>query len=262
MSAIEIVLILLAALGAGTINAVVGSGTMITFPTLITFGYEPVTATMSNAIGLVPGSASGSWGYRKELRGQGRRLLQLLPASLLGAACGAWLLLHLPPSVFRLVVPFLLGLAMILVVVQPKIQAWARRRTEAAGGDGQSVSRGKNVLLIFLVFLIGIYGGYFTAAQGILLLGVMGALLPEGLQRLNALKNVLALAVNLVAATAYTIVAFDRISWPVVGLIAIGSLIGGFVGAHFGRRLPPIALRTIIVVLGVIAIARLVLASP
>ncbi|HLT62510.1 MAG TPA: sulfite exporter TauE/SafE family protein [Microlunatus sp.] len=259
MSPIEILLILLAAVGAGTINAVVGSGTMITFPTLITFGYEPVTATMSNAIGLVPGSASGSWGYRRELKGQGKRLLQLLPASLLGAVCGAWLLLHLPPSVFRFIVPFLLILALVLVVTQPRIQAWARRRTEAAGGDGETLSRGRTALLIFLVFLIGIYGGYFTAAQGILLVGAMGALLPESLQRLNALKNVLALAVNLVAATAYTLVAFDRISWAAVGLIAVGSTVGGFVGAHFGRRLPPLALRIIIVVLGLIALARLLL---
>lgn len=259
MSPVEILLILLAGVGAGTINAVVGSGTMITFPTLITFGYEPVVATMSNAIGQVPGSASGSWGYRRELKGQGRRLLQLLPASLLGAICGAWLLLHLPQTVFRVIVPVLLGLAVLLVVLQPRIQAWARRRAEAAGEDGETLSRGKTVLLIFLVFLIGIYGGYFTAAQGILLVGAMGALMPESMQRLNALKNVLALGVNIVAAVAYTIVAFDRISWPAAGLIAGGTLVGGFIGASVGRRLPPIALRTIIVVLGVIAIARLLL---
>jgi uncharacterized membrane protein YfcA len=161
--------------------------------------------------------------------------------------------------VFRVIVPVLLGLAVLLVVLQPRIQAWARRRAEAAGEDGETLSRGKTVLLIFLVFLIGIYGGYFTAAQGILLVGAMGALMPESMQRLNALKNVLALGVNIVAAVAYTIVAFDRISWPAAGLIAGGTLIGGFIGASVGRRLPPIALRTIIVVLGVIAIARLLL---
>lgn len=257
MTTVEIIVIFLAGIGAGTINAVVGSGTLVTFPTLVAFGFPPVTATMSNAIGLVPGSASGTWGYRRELAGQGRRLRWQLPASFAGAIVGAWLLLHLPETVFKQVVPVLLVVALILVVIQPRLQVAIKRRAEAAGRDQSVVGPWRYTVLIVGTFLVGIYGGYFAAAQGILLIGVMGALLPETMQRMNAAKNLLTLVVNAVAATAYTLVAFDRISWAAAGLIAAGSLIGGFVGAHFGRRLSPVALRACIVVLGVIALWRL-----
>ncbi len=257
MSPVEIIAIFLAGIGAGTINAVVGSGTLVTFPTLVAFGIPPVTATMSNAIGLVPGSASGTFGYRRELSGQGERLRWQIPASLLGAICGAWLLLHLPETTFKKVVPVLLVLALTLVVVQPSLQRWIRRRAEAAGRDQSVVTRGRFVTLIIGTFLVGIYGGYFAAAQGILLVGVMGALLPETMQRINGAKNLLTLVVNVVAATAYTLVAFDRISWAAVGLIAVGSLIGGFLGSHYGRRLSPVALRGCIIVLGIVALWRL-----
>jgi uncharacterized membrane protein YfcA len=251
------ILIALAGVGAGAINAVVGSGTLITFPTLVTLGYPPVTSTMSNAVGLVAGSVSGTWGYRRELRGQWQRLRWQMVASLTGGVLGSWLLLHLPEKVFTRVVPVLLILALVLVVVGPRIQEWARRRAERRGQEPDHVSRGRMVALVVLTFAVGVYGGYFTAAQGILLMGVMGALLPEDPQRMNAAKNLLALIVNLVAAVAYTIVAFDRISWLSAGLIAGGSLVGGFLGAHYGRRLPPNALRAVIVVVGLIGLWRL-----
>jgi len=251
------ILIALAGVGAGAINAVVGSGTLITFPTLVALGYPPVTSTMSNAVGLVAGSASGTWGYRRELRGQWNRLKWQLPASFLGAGIGAWLLLHLPEKVFQQVVPVLLVLALVLVVVGPRIQNWARRRSEAAGESAQHVSPPKMVMLVIATFAVGIYGGYFTAAQGIMLIAAMGALLPEDMQRMNAAKNLLSLVVNIVAAVAYTVVAFDRISWPAAALIAVGSLIGGFLGAHYGRRLSPNVLRAVIVVVGLIGLWRL-----
>ncbi|MGZ5393252.1 MAG: sulfite exporter TauE/SafE family protein [Mycobacterium sp.] len=251
------ILIALAGVGAGAINAVVGSGTLITFPTLVALGYPPVTSTMSNAVGLVAGSASGTWGYRRELRGQWNRLKWQLPASFVGAGLGAWLLLHLPEKVFLQVVPVLLILALVLVVVGPRIQEWARRRSEAAGESAEHVSPRKMVMLVVATFAVGIYGGYFTAAQGIMLIAAMGALLPEDMQRMNAAKNLLSLVVNIVAAVAYTVVAFDRISWPAAGLIAVGSLIGGFLGAHYGRRLSPNALRAVIVVVGLIGLWRL-----
>ena len=266
---VDMILIALAGVAAGAINAVVGSGTLVTFPTLVALGYPPVTSTMSNAVGLVAGSMSGTWGYRRELRGQWNRLAWQLPASFIGAGLGAWLLLHLPETVFHEIVPVLLVLALALVVVGPRIQAWARRRAEAAvrvqagvtnGGLQQPtdhVSTGRMVALVVATFAVGVYGGYFTAAQGILLIAAMGLLLPEDMQRMNAAKNLLSLVVNIVAAVTYTVVAFDRISWQAAGLIAAGSLIGGFVGAHYGRRLSPNMLRGAIVVVGLIGLYRL-----
>lgn len=251
------ILIALAGVGAGAINAVVGSGTLITFPTLVALGYPPVTATMSNAVGLVAGGVSGTWGYRRELRGQWNRLRWQIPASFIGAGCGAWLLLHLPEKVFTQVVPVLLIMALVLVVIGPRIQTWVKRRAEANGQSADHVSAARTTALVAATFAVGIYGGYFTAAQGILLIAAMGALLPEDVQRMNAAKNLLSLVVNVVAAVAYTVVAFDRISWAAAGLIAVGSLIGGFVGAHYGRRLSPTVLRGVIVVVGLIGLYRL-----
>jgi len=252
-----VIAIFLAGIGAGTINTVVGSGTLVTFPTLLAFGYPPVTATMSNAVGLVPGNISGTWGYRRELAGQGDRLRWQVPGSFLGALTGAWLLLHLPETTFRKVVPVLLVFALILVIAQPRIQAWARRRAEAAGRDHDQITRSRMVLLVVSTYLTGVYGGYFAAAQGIVLIGLMGILLTDSMQHINAAKNVLTLVVNVVAAATYALVAFDRIDWPAAALIAAGTLIGGFLGAHVGRKLSPTLLRTVIVVLGVVALWRL-----
>ncbi|MDY6998916.1 MAG: sulfite exporter TauE/SafE family protein [Actinomycetota bacterium] len=257
MPVIDMILIALAGVGAGAINAVVGSGTLITFPTLVALGFPPVTATMSNAVGLVAGGVSGTWGYRRELRGQRRQLTWQIPASFIGAVLGAWLLLHLPETVFVTVVPVLLVIALALVVVGPRIQSWARQRAEKAGHATDYVSTRRMAALVVATFAIGVYGGYFTAAQGIMLVAAMGALLPEDMQRMNAAKNLLSLVVNVVAAVAYTVVAFDRISWTAAALIAVGSLAGGFLGAHYGRRLSPNALRAVIVVVGLIGLYRL-----
>ena len=249
--------IVLAAVGAGAINSLVGSGTLITFPTLVALGFPPVTATMSNAVGLVAGGVSGTWGYRAELTGQWRRLRWQIPASVCGAAIGAFLLLHLPEKVFTRIVPALLIAALVLVIAGPRIQSFAKRRARAAGRAADHVSPLRMAALVLGTFAVGIYGGYFTAAQGILLIGVMGALLPEDLQRMNAAKNLLSLLVNVVAAIGYTLVAFDRVNWTAAGLIAIGSLIGGWLGARYGRRLSPNALRAAIVVVGLIGLYRL-----
>jgi uncharacterized protein len=253
----HLLLIGLAGFGAGAINALVGSGTLITFPTLVALGYPPVTATMSNAVGLVAGNVSSTWGYRAELSGQWDRLRWQLPASLAGAVLGAYLLLHLPEKVFIRIVPVLLVLALVLVVAGPRIQSWARRRAEEAGRSPEHITPARMAVLVIGTFAVGIYGGYFTAAQGILLVGVMGVLLPESVQRMNAAKNIMVLVVNVVAAVSYTLVAFDRISWPVAGVIAAGSLIGGSLGARYGRRLSPNALRATIVVVGLIGLYRL-----
>ncbi len=150
------ILIALAGVGAGAINAVVGSGTLITFPTLVALGYPPVTATMSNAVGLVAGGVSGTWGYRRELRGQWSRLRWQIPASLIGAGIGAWLLLHLPEKVFIQIVPVLLVTALVLVVIGPRIQAWARVRAEQTGRSLEHVTPARMAALVAGTFAVAI----------------------------------------------------------------------------------------------------------
>lgn len=249
----EALALFMAGIGAGTINTVVGSGTLITFPTLIAFGYPPVVANISNNIGLVPGGVSGTWGYRAELVGQRPYLRLLIPMSFLGSVTGALLLLRLPERVFSQVVPVLLAISIVLVVVQPRLQKHLRLRRERAG----RAANAHNPLVASVgTYGAGVYGGYFGAAQGVLLVGLLGALLPESLQRVNALKNLLSLVVNSVAALIFCLLAFGDVHWGVVGLIAAGSLIGGLVGARVGRRLPPPVLRGVIVVVGLFAIGR------
>ncbi|EID54100.1 sulfite exporter TauE/SafE family protein [Saccharomonospora xinjiangensis] len=250
------VVITVAGVWAGMINAVVGSGTLVTFPVLVALGYPPVTATTSNAIGLAPGSISGAVGYRHELRGQRTRLLRFTPASLIGALCGAVLLLSLPADAFETVVPALVGLAVVLVIVQPKVSSWVLRRREEREQSGAAEAAYGGWLVLGLIFLIGVYGGYFTAAQGVMLMAVMGMLLNETLQRLNAVKNVLSAVVNVVAGTVYAFVA--PVNWIVVALLAVGSVAGGLLGAKVGRRLSPTALRAVIVIVGLAAMVQLV----
>ncbi len=242
-----------AGIAAGGINAIVGSGTLITFPVLLAFGLPPVTANVSNTVGLVPGSISGVVGYRRELAGQRSRLLQLGTASLLGGITGAVLLLTMPASAFTAIVPVLIIAALILVVVQPRLAAWVRKRRD--DDDSAGPAHGGPVLLA-AVFATGIYGGYFGAAQGVLLLGLLGVFVHEDIQRLNGVKNVLALIVNAVSATIF--VAIAEVNWQVVALIAVGSVIGGQLGAKLGRRMSPNVLRAVIVVVGTIAVIRLV----
>ena len=250
MSLLEALLIGLAGLAAGTINTVVGSGTLITFPTLIAFGVPPVTANVSNNIGLVPGSLSGAIGYRRELVGQRGRVLRLAVASVLGALGGAVLLLTLDEDAFSAVVPVLIVIGLTMVVLQPRITRWVEARRERTGRAAPGVIGPWWVWP--LVLLTGVYGGYFGAAQGVLLMAVMGIGIPETLQRLNGVKNVLAMLVNLVAGLVFAFVA--DVDWLVVALIGVGSLIGGQVGATVGRRLPDAVLRVTIVVVGLTAL--------
>jgi uncharacterized membrane protein YfcA len=243
--------VLAAGAGAGMINAVVGSGSLITFPTLLAVGYGPLLANVSNNVGLVPGGLSAVVGYRRELRGQRERLVRLGAASLAGGLTGSVLLLALPESVFDRVVPVLVLLGVVLVAVQPRVSARlaARRRDDAPEHGG--------VILLAGVYLTGVYGGYFGAGQGILLLALLGILVPDDLQRLNGVKNALAMTVNAVAALVFVAVA--HVAWEVVGLVAAGSVVGAQLGASFGRRLPPAVLRGIVVAVGLVAVARLVL---
>ena len=279
-----------AGLAAGTINAVVGSGTLITFPTLLAFGYPPVLANVSNNVGLVPGVASGVHGYRAELVGQRRRVIRLGSASVCGGLVGAILLLVLPAGAFKEIVPALIGIALLMIIFQPRLARWMAARqvaraaaraeepdrdggaggTGGAGGAGgtgavgvvapvtraqeSAVQIGGPVLWV-LVFLSGVYGGYFGAAQGVLLIGLMGIAFTDTMQRINAVKNVMAGLVNGVAALVF--VAATHIDWGAAGLIACGAILGGQIGARIGRKLPPWGLRLLIICVGVVALVKL-----
>jgi uncharacterized protein len=241
------VAVLIAGMAAGTINVVVGSGTLITFPTLLAFGVPPVTANVSNTIGLVPGVASGVVGYRRELRGQRARAVRLGSASVSGGIVGAVLLLSLPDGAFSAIVPALIVVGLLLVVLQPRISRWVDARHEGARGEFGPW------WVWPAVFGTGVYGGYFGAAQGVILMGVLGIGIADSLQRLNGLKNVLAGLVNGVAGVIFVVVA--DVDWKVVALIAAGSIVGGQLGATVGRRLSPLVLRIVIVVVGLVALA-------
>jgi uncharacterized membrane protein YfcA len=250
MGAGEILSIALAGLAAGAINTLVGSGTLITFPVLLAFGYAPVTANVSNTVGLVPGSVSGALGYRRELAGQGRRALRLGSMSVLGGITGAVLLLVLPASAFKAIVPAFIGAAVVLTVLQPRLSRWLLARQI-------DLEHPRSVFAPIAIYLTGGYGGYFGAAQGILLLAILGVALAQDLQRTNALKNVLAGLVNGVAGLYFIFAA--HIEWAPAGIIAATSILGAQIGARYGRRLPPPALRAVIVAVGIFAIVRLLL---
>lgn len=283
-----------AGLAAGTINAVVGSGTLITFPTLLAFGYPPVLANVSNNVGLVPGVASGVHGYRAELVGQRRRIIRLGSASVCGGLVGAILLLVLPAGAFKEIVPALIGIALVMIIFQPRLaRRMAARQlaraaapagelgadggtngTSSTGGTGSTTGTGGTStvrvvapvaketpvqiggpVLWVLVFLSGVYGGYFGAAQGVLLIGLMGIAFTDTMQRINAVKNVMAGLVNGVAALVF--VAATHIDWGAAGLIAAGAILGGQLGARVGRKLPPWGLRVLIICVGVVALVKL-----
>ena len=248
MTLLESLAVLLAGVAAGTINAIVGSGTLITFPTLLAVGYPPVLANVSNTIGLVPGSVSGVIGYRRELVGQRSRLVRLGTASVLGGITGALLLLRLPEAAFQAIVPVLIAVGCVLVVAQPWITRHVSPRPHAPAHG--------SVTVWILVYSAGVYGGYFGAAQGVLLIAIMGIGITETMQRINATKNVLAGLVNAVAAVVFIVVS--DVAWQAAATIAVGAAIGGQLGSTVGRRLPSPVFRGLVALVGVAAIVKLV----
>ncbi|TDS82664.1 sulfite exporter TauE/SafE family protein [Nesterenkonia aurantiaca] len=293
LSLAQLLLILVAGIWAGAINTVVGSGTLVTFPVLVAMGVPPVSATVSNAMGLIAGNFTGAWGYRREIRQVKSVLKKLVPASILGGVIGATLLITLPEEVFGRVAPILIVVSLAFVIAQPRLSAWVRARAaarekdaetagsgdaaddatddsagdSAEGGPGKAAQAGRpsmptvSLVLMLLVFAAGIYGGYFVAAQGILLMGILGIFLMANIQQANGVKNLLVAVVNLTAAISYVLVDYllrepaDRvILWEVVVVIAVGSTLGGLIGAWVGRRLSPLVLRLIIVTLGLVAL--------
>ena len=247
MTPFETVVIVLAGCAAGAINTIVGSGSLITFPTLLAFGYSPIVANVSNTLGLVPGSLSGAVGYRRELAGQRDRAVRLGIAAMLGGLTGGLLLLALPAASFATIVPFLILFACALMAVQPRLSTWMAARRGEREGHPAGLTIG--------VYLTGIYGGYFGAAQGVILISLLGIFLSDGLQRLNGLKNVLAALINGAAAVLFILLA--PVDYRVALLLAIGSITGGQLGAYVGRRLSPLALRGIVIGVGTLVAVKM-----
>lgn len=249
MTWIECILVVTAGMSAGIMNTIVGSGTLITFPVLLSVGMPPVTANVVNNIGLAPGSLSGAVGYRRELSGPRGRIVRYSAAASLGGVTGAFLLVVLPSSVFQVVAPALIAAALLLVLLEPwlqlRLETW--RRSAPPRGSWS---------MIVIIFLTSVYGGYFGAGQGVILLALMGLLMAETLQQVNALKNVLQAVDNGASALLFAVIA--NVDWFAVALVALGAIIGGQVGARIGRRMPTTILRAVIVVIGVVGIIQLV----
>lgn len=246
------VLIVAAGVASGFINAIVGSGSLISFPALVGQGFARLPANIANNIGQFPGSISAVYGYRKELKNQQARIKKLVPASFLGSVTGALLLLKFPDS-FQQVVPFLVLLGVALVLLAPHVQA--RVKARQAAGAAQKHPDQINALTTGIVLLAGIYGGYFGAGQGVILVGVLGMAISDELVRINALKNVLVTIVNGIAAVIFVI--RGNVPWLAAGLIGIGAIVGAQLGARLGRKIPPTVLRRFIAVIGVVAALKL-----
>ncbi|HWM11325.1 MAG TPA: sulfite exporter TauE/SafE family protein [Solirubrobacteraceae bacterium] len=243
MTLLEALAVLAAGTVAGGVNAVVGSGSLITFPTLLAVGFSPVTANVSNCVGLVPGGVSGSFGYRRELRGQWRLCAILGIGTTIGAVLGGILLLELPDAVFDAVVPALILLAVVLMALKPAPKPHA-------GGPNMTAGVASS-------FATGVYGGYFGAAQGIILVSLLRLSFPYDMQVLNAMKNVLAGVANAVAGMLFILVA--DVAWDAALLIAAGSVVGAAVGARYGRRIPSEILRRVVIVYGAIVAVILII---
>ena len=255
-------IVLLAGLVAGTINAVVGSGTLITFPILLILGVPPVVANISNTLGLVPGAAASVWEYRSTLVRSRSLLARVVPFTVVGAIAGSVLVVALPSDVFAGVVPVLIALALVAVVLQPWFQRLARARLAATGAgdagsaglDGDGMATSVRCYTAVILLLLGAYGGYFGAAQGILLLVTLSLALGGSYGHVNGIKNVLGGLANLVGSIVFMVTAWAQIDWVTVGLISAGSIVGGLVGARWAKRLPPLAYRIVILVVGATAL--------
>lgn len=253
MSVLDAVFMVVAGVWAGGINAIVGSGSLVTFPTLLLLGVPAVPANISNNLAMLGGGVTAIVGYRRELAGGWPFLRTLVPLSVVGALSGALLLLALPASAFHAIVPVLIAFGLLLVILGPRMQ-----RREGHSGMAGHLPGWRRPALMAGVTLAAAYGGYFGAAQGVILMGLLSALAAGDLQTLNGYKNVLAFVANLVAAAVFITVAWDQIRWEVVLLVGGGAFIGGWLGANVGRRLPAPVLRAVIVVIGIVGIVKVV----
>jgi hypothetical protein len=245
----DVVLLLAAGLGAGTVNGVAGGGTLVSFPALLATGLPALQANVTSTVGIWPGYLGGVAGFRSEVREQPRdRLGTLSGAAVLGAAVGSVLLLVTPVSAFKSLAPYLVLAACLLFSLQPLISRWMKARLAGAADEHLRLATVGTVLG-------SVYGGYFGAGLGVILLALLGLTLPDDLVRTNGLRAALSLVVNCVAALVFLVAA--HVAWSDAGLLAGSSLVGGYFGARLARRLPPVAFRLLVVTLGLVTAARL-----
>jgi uncharacterized membrane protein YfcA len=244
LSILNFILVGLAAMAAGAINALAGGGTLITFPTLVAVGLPAVAANVTNTVALCPGYLGGTLGQAKDLKGQGRRLWLTLPAGVIGGVIGGVLLLYTGEKIFRALVPFLILLASGLLAIQDPVRAWLTRRIE----QNKSATPSERWAML-PVGLAAIYGGYFGAGLSVIVLAVLGLILDDSLTRLNALKQVIGFATNVAAAIFF--VFSGKVVWPVAAVMAVGALLGGALGGRLAGRVKPSTLRWMVVAIGV-----------
>ena len=254
MTGFEQLAVVAAGFGAGVLTSTVGVASLLSFPILVAVGLPPVVANATNTVGMTPAGLSGSFGYRRELSEHPRVTATVVATCMVGSVAGATLLLALPPGVFEAVVPWLILFTCVLVGAQPRISSWLRKRQ---GADLVEPRTTMSPITIVFAVLTGVYGGYFGAGSGVMMLAVLGLGLDIELRVTNALKTLAVLAANLVAAVIFIFAA--NLDWAAVGMLAIGSVVGGYVGAHIGRRLPPALFRSLIVLIGVTASVMMLL---
>ncbi|MDP9236117.1 MAG: sulfite exporter TauE/SafE family protein [Chloroflexota bacterium] len=249
MEILEYVGLLAAAFAAGAINAVAGGGSLISFPALIAFGFVSKTANVTNTVALWPGYVGGSFGYREELRRQRRRLLALLPPCVAGALVGSVVLLSTPESAFDAIVPFMILFACALMAFQDRLASFALAHRVSSQGDHVPLP------LLAATFVMAIYGAYFGAGLGIVMLGFLSILLPDDIQHSNALKGMLSLIINAVAVMYF--VAFGPVRWTAVLVMGTGAVAGGYLGVGVARGLGRTWLRVAVISYGLVVVVLL-----
>ena len=246
MSLLNEILIFFAAMAAGFINAIAGGGTLVSFPTLLAIGISPVVANVTNTVALVPGTVGGMWSQRKDFRSQYKRLLKLLPVAIVGGIAGGLLILNTSESSFRSLIPYLILGATLLLGFQVRIKNWVVSRIGQAHTEHQNP-----IFMLAVVFAASIYGGYFGAGLGVILMATLGLVTDDSLTRLNFLKQALGFAINLAAAIYF---AFSgKVDWMIAFIMIFGSLAGGLIGGMLAGKLKPELLRWIVVAAGLIA---------
>ncbi len=245
LSLLDLLIVGLGAVAGGAVNALAGGGTLITFPLLTAVGVPPVAANITNTVALAPGYLSGTFAQRNDLRGQERRLWWLLPTGVVGGLLGGLLLLRTEEKVFRELIPYLILLACFLLAIQGEVLAWLTRRAAKQGHTGLP-----EWWSIPPVLLASIYGGYFGAGLSVIILAVLGLVIEESLNRLNALKQAVAFAVNVAAATFFLF--SGQVVWTAAVVMAIGAIVGGVLGGRLAGTIKPNVLRTVVITIGVI----------